>query len=706
MATYDLNEVLKKREAEKNAAANAKNQANAGWNKANGIAAAAEDPQHTGAQEPIALDDVSRVKVLSPGRQVFKRFVRNRLAVTGSVILIVMFLFSFIGPLFYAYGQKQIFYKFDKQNVNYALAKQNTAFNGYDIDPEVALDRTVVNAVNSNIKKMIAAEQDHMVGVGETGGYALRKLGDGIYVLSSAELKQVAVTGSGSIMIGTYSQVGKKIEYAVAPIEGLEEAVAKAVAAKQESLTLNGVTYTLKRGKAKSYEISSELSGIQYTGEALDAGFESALSAAAADLSGFEYGGKSYALSKDGQAIDVYEIGEIRDGKVYSLYTLDTIEVGQKVADDFRTNALLAAYDTGEFESDGQKYKITPAEGALIVTDASGEEFAEFNSFSVRRYSGEDTMEYSLKKAVSEKIEEMLAAGQKSGTLVHEIPQQAEDGSYMKDESGKYIMNETELRITQRLEGEYVINADQINYVIDTFASPSAKHVLGTDGDGFDMLARIMYGGRVSLMVGFVVVFIETFLGVIMGGMAGYFGGWVDNLIMRMVDIFYCLPSMPIMIILGAMMDAIRLDTYKRLMVMMAVLGVLGWAGVARLVRGQILSLREQEFMVATEATGIRIKDRIFKHLVPNVMPQLIVTATMGLGGVILTESTLSFLGLGVKHPLATWGTIINSVSSASAIKHYAFIWIPVGMLICLTVIAFNFVGDGLRDAYDPKAKR
>ena len=706
MATYDLNEVLKKREAEKNAAANAKNQANAGWNKVNGVAAAAEDPQHTGAQEPIALDDVSRVKVLSPGRQVFKRFVRNRLAVTGSVILIVMFLFSFIGPLFYAYGQKQIFYKFDKQNVNYALAKQNTAFNGYDIDPEVALDRTVVNAVNSNIKKMIAAEQDHMVGVGETGGYALRKLGDGIYVLSSAELKQVAVTGSGSIMIGTYSQVGKKIEYAVAPIEGLEEAVAKAVAAKQESLTLNGVTYTLKRGKAKSYEISSELSGIQYTGEALDAGFESALSAAAADLSGFEYGGKSYALSKDGQAIDVYEIGEIRDGKVYSLYTLDTIEVGQKVADDFRTNALLAAYDTGEFESDGQKYKITPAEGALIVTDASGEEFAEFNSFSVRRYSGEDTMEYSLKKAVSEKIEEMLAAGQKSGTLVHEIPQQAEDGSYMKDESGKYIMNETELRITQRLEGEYVINADQINYVIDTFASPSSKHVLGTDGDGFDMLARIMYGGRVSLMVGFVVVFIETFLGVIMGGMAGYFGGWVDNLIMRMVDIFYCLPSMPIMIILGAMMDAIRLDTYKRLMVMMAVLGVLGWAGVARLVRGQILSLREQEFMVATEATGIRIKDRIFKHLVPNVMPQLIVTATMGLGGVILTESTLSFLGLGVKHPLATWGTIINSVSSASAIKHYAFIWIPVGMLICLTVIAFNFVGDGLRDAYDPKAKR
>ena len=118
------------------------------------------------------------------------------------------------------------------------------------------------------------------------------------------------------------------------------------------------------------------------------------------------------------------------------------------------------------------------------------------------------------------------------------------------------------------------------------------------------------------------------------------------------------------------------------------------------------LSLREQEFMIAAEATGLKTSRRIFKHLVPNVMPQLIVTATMGMGSVIIMESTLSFLGLGVKHPLATWGTIINSVSSASAMAHYAFIWIPVGLLICLTVIAFNFVGDGLRDAYDPKSKR
>ena len=229
--------------------------------------------------------------------------------------------------------------------------------------------------------------------------------------------------------------------------------------------------------------------------------------------------------------------------------------------------------------------------------------------------------------------------------------------------------------------------------------------MLGTDGDGYDVLARMMYGGRISLMVGFVVVFLEILLGVIMGGIAGYFGGAVDTVIMRLVDIFYCLPSMPILIILGAMMDAQRFSTYGRLFVMMASLGIMGWAGIARLVRGQILSLREQEFMVAAEAGGVRVSRRIFRHLVPNVMPQLIVTATSSLGGIIITESTLSFLGLGVKHPLATWGTMINSVSTQAALEHYYYIWIPVGLLICLTVIAFNFVGDGLRDAFDPRSK-
>ena len=242
--------------------------------------------------------------------------------------------------------------------------------------------------------------------------------------------------------------------------------------------------------------------------------------------------------------------------------------------------------------------------------------------------------------------------------------------------------------------------------VFDTYSAPSKEHWLGTDKNGMDMLTRIMYGGRVSLVIGFIVELIATVIGVILGGISGYFGKWVDNLIMRIVDIFYCIPSTPVIIILGAAMDKMRVDPQIRMLYLMLILGFLSWPGVARLVRGQILSLREQEFMTATEACGISVHRRIFKHLIPNVIPQLIVTCTMGLGGTIIIEATLSYLGLGVKFPFASWGNIINDVQNTYVLTNFWFIWIPAGVCLLLTVLAFNLVGDGLRDAFDPKMKR
>ena len=679
--SYSLNEVLKERAARE---------------------------QHQDSQGEKTLDDLSRVKVLSPGRKVFKRFIRNRLAVFGSILLITMFMFSFLGPLFYPYGQKQIFYKYDKQHINYAMAKNNTAYNGFELDAQVKVDSSVNNVMNSRIKKMIADGRESETVFGDAGAWQIDRLTDDIWQLSQVDAQEVCTYGDTTAEIGTYTMVGKKIEYKSAPVEGMEDAIKKAIADSPSGGTfeLNGVTYTYTRGKAKSFPITASLQGLNYTGEALDEGFGEAVKAAAESGNGFEYGGVQYAMKKDGKAWKVYALGETKPAKLYSCLTVDTISPDIKVTTEMRIAAMKAAAGSGEYTLDGKTCTIRNENGALIVSDAEGNELFELTPFSVRRYNGDDNMDYELKKAVTDKIREMAAAGQKSGSMTYPLPMQNENGEYAYDEEGKLRYADADMAISQRDTGEYVITCDQIIYVIDMYAPATSEHILGTDGDGFDVMSRIMYGGRVSLMVGFVVVFLETFLGVVMGGLAGYYGGWVDMLIMRLVDIFYCLPYLPIMIILGAAMDAVRMDTYLRLIIMMAALGIMGWASVARLVRGQILMLRDQEFMVATEATGIRVKDRIAHHLVPNIMPQLIVQATMGMGGVILMESTLSFLGLGVKHPLATWGTIINSVSSASAMAHYAFIWIPVGILICVTVIAFNFVGDGLRDAYDPKAKR
>lgn len=237
-------------------------------------------------------------------------------------------------------------------------------------------------------------------------------------------------------------------------------------------------------------------------------------------------------------------------------------------------------------------------------------------------------------------------------------------------------------------------------------AEPSKTHWLGTDKDGRDVLVRLMYGGRVSLLIGFVVVGIQLIFGILLGGIAGYYGGKIDNLIMRVVDVFYCIPSLPIMLIISSIMLAYAIPQQYKIYILMLAMGFLGWTGVARIVRGQILSLREQEFMVATEAIGLHPAKRIMKHLIPNVMPQLIVIATMGMGSIILAEAAYSYLGIGVPFPLASWGNMVNTVNDPVIMREYMNIWFPPGFCILLTVLGFNFVGDGLRDAFDPKMKR
>ena len=271
-------------------------------------------------------------------------------------------------------------------------------------------------------------------------------------------------------------------------------------------------------------------------------------------------------------------------------------------------------------------------------------------------------------------------------------------------------------RATTTLEGIKTTDKDGNEYEIiqfvedevgiNSYAPISSSHPLGTDEKGMDVFIRLMHGGRVSLTLGFVVVILETILGIIMGGISGYFGGKVDQVIMRIVDILNCIPTLPILLIVSAVIDSWQIPTDMRIYYLMMILTIFGWSGTARMVRGQILYLREQEFIVACEVMGIPTSRRIFRHLVPNIMPQLIVSMTLGLGSIILYESTLSYLGLGIPLPYAAWGTMISSSTDPVTMAYYPTLWVPAGILIVIAVLAFNFVGDGLRDAMDPKSKR
>lgn len=241
----------------------------------------------------------------------------------------------------------------------------------------------------------------------------------------------------------------------------------------------------------------------------------------------------------------------------------------------------------------------------------------------------------------------------------------------------------------------------------NTLAKPSIKHILGTDKTGMDVFTRLMYGGRISLTLSFLVVFATTIIGVVFGGLAGYFGKKVDNVIMRLCDILMCLPTIPILLIVGTVLEGAGVRSEHNIYFLMLFLTLFSWPGIARIVRGQILSLREQEYMVAAEAMGLSTPRKIFKHLLPNVLPQLIVSMTLSLGSVILTEATMSYLSLGVKAPFAAWGTMINIISEdTNVLQNYFNVWGPPGICIILAVLGFNFIGDGLRDALDPKMRR
>lgn len=234
---------------------------------------------------------------------------------------------------------------------------------------------------------------------------------------------------------------------------------------------------------------------------------------------------------------------------------------------------------------------------------------------------------------------------------------------------------------------------------------PSKDHLLGTDEQGRDVLLRLFMGGRISILVGVMAAGVTVVLGSVIGGIAGYYGGWIDNILMRIAEIVYSIPFTPTVISISAAL-MFKSTSVNKMYIVMLLIGILSWPSLARIVRGQILSLREQEFMIATEALGLSDTSKIVKHLLPNTLAYIIVSATLGMASAILTEASLSFLGLGVIPPTPTWGNMIERARDGWVFRNLQWIWIPPGVMIMLTVVSINLLGEGLRDAFDPKESR
>lgn len=225
---------------------------------------------------------------------------------------------------------------------------------------------------------------------------------------------------------------------------------------------------------------------------------------------------------------------------------------------------------------------------------------------------------------------------------------------------------------------------------------PSAKHWFGTDDMGRDYFSRALYGGRISLLVGFLSMIISSTIGTIVGTTSGYFGGLVDSLIMRFIDILMCIPSFFLILTLNVYFK----PGVKNIVFIIA---LFSWMGIARIIRSETLSIKEREYVLCAEAQGIKTSRIIFKHIIPNVFPSVIVASTINIASAILMESSLSFLGLGVQQPNSSWGSMLQSAQAYMADQPSLAIF-P-GLLILLTVLSFNIIGDVLRVAFEPKVK-
>lgn len=245
------------------------------------------------------------------------------------------------------------------------------------------------------------------------------------------------------------------------------------------------------------------------------------------------------------------------------------------------------------------------------------------------------------------------------------------------------------------------------NYAVDENGKVTTwglnGYLMGTDGLGRDVFSRLVTGGRMTLTIGAIAVIISTLIGIIVGGFSGYYGGKIDNLLMRFAEIVGSIPFLPLAMILSALLGN-KVSELGRISMIMVILGVLSWPGLARLVRGQILAEREKEFVTAAKAMGIRELTIIFRHIIPNVLTVVIVNATLNFASALLTESALSFLGFGVVEPNPTWGNMLTGSQSSTVISDYWWRWVFPSIALSFATISINLIGDGLRDAIDPKS--
>lgn len=604
-------------------------------------------------------DDNNVEEIVSPFRQIFKNFFGKRLAVTALVILILMFGLAFIGPLCMP--------KYSDTYSEFFHLNQKPGFKYLKIPKELASDVKYISTWDAFSAGLSNSGKVYIWGNTDIGasGINVGKIPDevknaDIKFVGAGEDHVVAIGSDGKIYCWGKDDVGQLGKYETT------ELYYEMPAEIRDGVNINEVSQ-LVVGHFVTAIVMKDGKVYMWGAKASLLNFESIAALTNVEKLVFE---QSYAVAllKDGTVStgdkNVFKKVYLPDG---TKKDLDAFTRGRKIVDLAANQSCVA----------------------LVLSDGT-----------IGFGGTVDEKTYTTGIPDGEKITQ-LVSGQR-----HFVALTDAGNIYTW---GSDILNQTKMPKASKLQGTDTIYAG-------AFASYAVKdgkvlgkwgwkgYLFGTDASGRSILQRSISGGKMTMTVGAVAVLISTVIGIVIGIISGYFGGWVDMFLMRVCEIVSAIPFLPFAMILSSVMLKMDITNNQKIVLIMVILGVLTWPGLARLVRGQVLAEREKEFVTAAKAMGVREGRIAFKHILPNVISVILVSLTLDFAGCLLTESSLSYLGFGVQQPSPTWGNMLDMCKDITRISNYWWQWLFPALLLATSTICINIIGDTLRDVMDPKS--
>lgn len=604
-------------------------------------------------------------KIESPSVMAVKAFFRRKIAVVALIALIAMFLFVFIGPYFVP------------MNLNYTDALQA------NIAPNYTMMK-VPDELKDNIRD-ISSFADFTVGVSQDNnlylwGNTKNNLTGIDYTQLPDEIKQgeIAHAAAGSDHIIAVTTDGKVVGWG----NNSAGQYGKKVQANDPYTEMPEI---LLNGTIDASEVKQLLCGYQATALVMNDGTMYMWGNNNAMLSLPEFT-KSDKYNTDVEKVafsNYYAIIMRQDGTVTGGQTL-TFNMQKAYSNKDGEIKNLRSYMDGRTVRDiaatNNCYAFVMDDGSVVV-------------FGAAEYGEKDVPEINEEiVSISAGTRHFVAIGE-SGTVY----------AWGHNDGGQCDVNgKTTDHVFVGAKQTYLVNADNELTAKEGFSG----YLMGTDGRGRDVFTRIVHGGKMTMTIGAVAVIVSTIIAIIIGCLSGYFGGWVDMLLMRVTEIFSSIPFLPFAMMLSYVIRTMPISETTRIFIIMVMLGLLSWTGLARMIRGQVLAEREKEFVLAAQSMGVKESRIAFMHILPNVISVILVNVTLNFASCMLTESSLSYLGFGVQQPQPTWGNMLYGANNSIVIQNYWWQWVFPALFLSIATISINIIGDALRDVLDPKSSQ